>query len=137
MTSSSLRLVVSPSEGAVAPAIELPVSEGSVLHLHLHLGTPAAAPAPVPAVMSAPRSRAWFRWLAFGAFAAVLVVVSYDVGTFATHRVVYQPISAADGEVPSAIPGVPPALKGALATPPVVTPPPSAPALGSAFGLHP
>lgn len=138
MTSSSLRLVVSPSDDAVAPAIELPVSEGSVLHLHLHLGTPAGVPMAATAVAPAsPRSRVWFRRLAYGATAAVLVVVSYDVGTFAKHRVVYQPISAADGEVPSAIPGIPPALKGALATPPVVTPPPSAPAPGSAFGLHP
>lgn len=137
MTSSSLRLVVSPSDGTVAPAIDLPVSEGSVLHLHLHLGTAAAVPVPAPAVVSAPRSRAWLRRLAYGAAAAVLVVVSYDVGTFATHRVVYQPSLATGGEVPSAIPGIPPALKGALATPPVITPAPSAPAPGSAFGLHP
>ena len=134
MTASSLRLVVASPEGAVAPALDLPVAEGSALHVHLHLGAPATAAA--PATVRAPLlRRRWWPRLLYLAGTALLVVVSYDVGTFAHHRTTYVPTSVAAAPVEP--PTIPPALRAQLALPPVVTPPPAAPAPGNAFGLHP
>ena len=132
MTASSLRLVVGAHEGAVAPALDLPVSEGSVLHVHLHLGDQAAT---VPATIKAQPPRRWWPRLLYLGATAVLVFVSYDVGTFAHRRAAYIPtsIAAAPGEAPA----IPPALRAQLAQPPVVSPPPAVSAPGSAFGLHP
>lgn len=133
MTASPLRLVVSSPEGAVAPALDLPVREGSALHVHFHLGGhPTAARA---AATAQRRSRRWWPRLLYLGATAVLVVVSYDVGTFAHRPTTYIPASIAAAPVePWAIP---PALRAQLSQPPVVTPPPAAPAPGSAFGLHP
>ena len=133
MTASSLRLVVGYPEGAIAPALDLPVGEGSALHVHLHLSGHSTAAPEAPAALRLPR-RWWPRLLYLGA-TAVLVVVSYDVGTFAHHRTAYVPASIAPA--PGEAPAIPPALRAQLAQPPIVTPPPTAPAPGSAFGLHP
>lgn len=135
MTMSSLRLVVGSPESAGAPALDLPVGDGAALHLHLHL---AGAPTPASAALPRPRppARRWLARLLYAVATAVLVVVSYDVGTFA-RRPSYGPVA------PTAFPGVgtayapPSEIERALAQPPVVTPPPAAPAPGSAFGLHP
>ena len=132
MTASSLRLVVGAHEAAAAPALDLPVSEGSTLHVHLHLGNEAVT---VPTTMEAQPSRRWWPRLLYLGATGVLVVVSYDVGTFAHHRTTYVPTSIAGA--PAEPPALPPALRAQLAQPPVVTPPPAGLAPGSAFGLHP
>ena len=133
MTTSSLRLVVGSPESPGAPALDLPVGDGAALHLHLHL---AGAPTSAATVLPRPPARRWLARLLYAGATAVLVVVSYDVGTFAHHP--------SYGRVaPTAFPGVgtayapPSEIERALAQPPVVTPPPAAPAPGSAFGLHP
>ena len=136
MTHSPLRLVVGPSEGAMSHAIELPVGEAAPLHLHLHFGVPEVRTVSGPSDVPLRRSRLWLRRLAYLGTAAVLVLVSYDVGTFAPRRAEYRPVAVA-GAPSSAIPGIPLALREQLAEPPVVTPPPSAPPPGTAFGLHP
>ena len=132
MTASSLRLVVGAHEAAVTPALDPPVSEGSTLHLHLHLSKQEAV---VPATVRAQPSRRWWPRLLYLGATGVLVVVSYDVGTFAHHRTTYVPTSIAGA--PAEPPALPPALRAQLAQPPVVTPPPATPASGSAFGLNP
>ena len=135
MTTSSLRLVVGSPESTGVPALDLPVSDGTALHVHLHLAGAATATATTTALPTPP-ARRWLGRLLYAAATVVLVVVSYDVGTFA-HRPSYEPAA------PTGFPGVgrayvpPSEIERELAQPPVVTPPPPAPAPGSAFGLRP
>ena len=99
-------------------------------------GVPGVRAGSGPSDVPLRRSRLWLRRLAYLGTAAVLVLVSYDVGTFAPRRAEYRPVAVA-GAPSSAIPGIPLALREQLAEPPVVTPPPSAPPPGTAFGLPP
>ena len=89
----------------------------------------------VPTTVKAQPSRRWWPRLLYLGATAVLVVVSYDAGTFAHHRTTYVPMASVGA--PAETPALPPALREQLAQPPVVTPPPVTPAPGSAFGLHP